>query len=822
MSVKRNEYDYFGNPVGSAAGIANLAGGNTYDYLEELRSRVTYQEDYVRRLREADLQRRLDSDLRGGTFRGNYGTLTAGGAGVPSGPSGGASPIASTPWSDPVSFSLGNTNPYIQTNALLDPWFDGFVDDLRAELTTSYSTLSSVPYGYGDPPILVSEYAWRGKKSGSGTANVWQDASRIRTLVNPFASGVITLMVTGASGTTEAIVESNTFDMSYGKYVPYLVASAVITGAGYGNNTTNITSARLYIEIVEYQGSGTVKASTYIDLLTESPTGSKFRRFWSSVLSWSGSNNNVMRLRLEVVGTGTGGTIFASVAEPYLAPSWAPDPVPYNPIVGRVALTHPAGIDFGDEPLATTRKTGDAAARLALGSIGSVRWGPGSSVYLDARLWRSAAGVLTLDGAGPATTLGIPDLKGFWRFNEASGATAIDSVGTNNGTYNGTITQGVTGPVPGDPTSKGITLDGSTGYVSIPDHADIDLGDGPWTIFVRMTQDFSPPASRRQLLDKGTNAYGIYFNASSTAPRLEKVGEGDIAVYSSSVGGGAWNSFAFTKNGSSIGFWSSGRDRITSCTITNRTLSDTSSPLIVGRQQASSGYYDSSIADLAIFKRVLSSEELRLLHEQRLGGGPPTLDIVGTLKANGREIVPAAGFVPYAYMAGFNGAGTYTTALSLAANGGSIAIPIVVPSRMSLRQVSIWNTDTGSARSWNWSLYAQLAGNDSNTLNRVAVGSAAESYTATVGSKRTIAAASAPITLSPGLYWLVVQNNHSTNTFGLGSVATGTLSHNRAQTKTLTVPVGATLDFVAATWTKVTSIYPVVLEGDVFGQTAAF
>ena len=42
--------------------------------------------------------------------------------------------------------------------------------------------------------------------------------------------------------------------------------------------------------------------------------------------------------------------------------------------------------------------------------------------------------------------------------------------------------------------------------------------------------------------------------------------------------------------------------------------------------------------------------------------------------------------------------------------------------------------------------------------------------------------------VSPGLYWLAIHNNHVTNTFGLGSAASGTLSHDRAQSKTLLVP----------------------------------
>jgi YVTN family beta-propeller protein len=44
------------------------------------------------------------------------------------------------------------------------------------------------------------------------------------------------------------------------------------------------------------------------------------------------------------------------------------------------------------------------------------------------------------------------------------------------------------------------------------------------------------------------------------------------------------------------------------------------------------------------------------------------------------------------------------------------------------------------------------------------------------------------IMVSPGVYWLAIQNYHLSNTLGVGSAATGTMSHNRAQSKTITIP----------------------------------
>ena len=182
-----------------------------------------------------------------------------------------------------------------------------------------------------------------------------------------------------------------------------------------------------------------------------------------------------------------------------------------------------------------------------------------------------------------------------------------------------------------------------------------------------------------------------------------------------------------------------------------------------------------------------------------------------------------SGWMPYAYPDGYEISGTIA-ALALTANGGSIAIPIRLIAPMSLKSVSVWNTDSDTARTWGWDIYRDNVNDElsaSNSLTRYAASDSDETFTPTVASTRTIAVATA-VRLSPGLYWLVIQNTHATSTFGLGNVATNGFSTNTAQTKTTTNPNGATLDFVAATWTKKNDVYCVRLNGEVFGQTTIF
>jgi len=186
------------------------------------------------------------------------------------------------------------------------------------------------------------------------------------------------------------------------------------------------------------------------------------------------------------------------------------------------------------------------------------------------------------------------------------------------------------------------------------------------------------------------------------------------------------------------------------------------------------------------------------------------------------------GWTPSALPLIYDPSAALTTAYSLAANGGTLVIPMKVTGHMLLQGVTVRNTDTGTARSWRWHLYEQYLNNGNsgeNTLTRIESGSGNDSFTpAGAASNRTLNGTGAPTYLAPGVYWLAIQNVHATSTFGLASTAVGSsaFAPNSAQVKTLTVPLGSTLDLVAATWTKLVDIYAVRMNGRVFGQTTAF
>lgn len=179
------------------------------------------------------------------------------------------------------------------------------------------------------------------------------------------------------------------------------------------------------------------------------------------------------------------------------------------------------------------------------------------------------------------------------------------------------------------------------------------------------------------------------------------------------------------------------------------------------------------------------------------------------------------GWAPFAYPLGFVADAALTTAQAIAASGGSIAIPIDVASHLLMQSIRVRAQAAGGACEFR--LYRQRLNNGSgseNTLDFVtgtsgtlAAPGAAANVDGTIGTPGTY--------LAPGIYWLVIRTTTAT-AFQLGSTAAGPMGASTAQTKPGLAALGATLDFVAATWTKVTAVYGVRINGRVFGQTAAF
>jgi hypothetical protein len=178
------------------------------------------------------------------------------------------------------------------------------------------------------------------------------------------------------------------------------------------------------------------------------------------------------------------------------------------------------------------------------------------------------------------------------------------------------------------------------------------------------------------------------------------------------------------------------------------------------------------------------------------------------------------GRAAFAYADGMSITDTPTSARTLAASGGATLLPILVPAQMYVQSLSIYNTDTATARSWEWRLFREPDAG-SATLVEVSGINGSESFTpGGAASVRTVNATT-PGLIQPGLYWLAVRCSHATNSFGIGTVATGTLAGNASRTKSGVAALTTTLD-ASTGWTGTTPLVGARLNGRVAGEGSAF
>lgn len=202
----------------------------------------------------------------------------------------------------------------------------------------------------------------------------------------------------------------------------------------------------------------------------------------------------------------------------------------------------------------------------------------------------------------------------FWRLGETSGQFAdraddadagTNSLGAHPGTVNGTITRGVAGTIANDP-DLAITPNGTTGYVSVADHADLDFGD-TFTLeaWIRKAVD----GTFMSIIAKGTNAYQIRMADNNTLQLLRE----NVALIVSStitITGTGWHHVAVTKTGATVVLYIDGVN--VTGVVTNQTFTNTSTSLHIGRRVAAADeFFNGSIDEVAVYPTALSAARIR-------------------------------------------------------------------------------------------------------------------------------------------------------------------------------------------------------------------
>lgn len=221
------------------------------------------------------------------------------------------------------------------------------------------------------------------------------------------------------------------------------------------------------------------------------------------------------------------------------------------------------------------------------------------------------------DVAYSHTLADYPAHTGYVNTSDAWSTDIFDITGRGHtGTVTGTPTYGVTGPIDG---STAIEIGGTGGnYFTIPDHADLDLGDGPFTIEMWYARTADLGAVFEIVLGKGTNGYNAGIGGSGAVPNDDQwmLGKQGVTILATSLTDpvptdGSWIYWVITRSGTGTGTNKVYKNGVDDSNYENTTTSlvDTSTPLIIGRESASD-YATGRVAHIALYKSVLSPAQI--------------------------------------------------------------------------------------------------------------------------------------------------------------------------------------------------------------------
>lgn len=194
--------------------------------------------------------------------------------------------------------------------------------------------------------------------------------------------------------------------------------------------------------------------------------------------------------------------------------------------------------------------------------------------------------------------------KLYLRCGESAGTRVHDRVNGMHGTLNGTATWGTTGLLTED-SATALTLDGASGYITIPDHADLDQGDTFW--FAALVKRAGTGAAI--LADKGTNGFSIGFDADDK-PYLAKTGTATICTGTTAVDDTDAHLLIVRKVTTSTVILLDGED--ISGAVSDQTIANTATDLHIGRAAAGGSFLAATIQEVGFGSTLTDAQAAAL------------------------------------------------------------------------------------------------------------------------------------------------------------------------------------------------------------------
>lgn len=256
------------------------------------------------------------------------------------------------------------------------------------------------------------------------------------------------------------------------------------------------------------------------------------------------------------------------------------------------------------EPFATTIVTSNS---VAAGISGTVEPNASSSCTIN------PVANFSLPACSASACFALPNnARAWWKFDELSGNTAIDSIGNNNGSLsNGPLR--VNGIVGG-----ALDFDGSNDSVVVSDNNALDFGTGDFSIeaWIRTADNNGIIVSKRQRLNSG-RYLGYLFMVHNGRLLLQLADpEASFLNYLSnaSVNDNNWHHVAVTvdRNSSSGGRMYVDGQLVYQFNPRSRDGNlNNSSPLTIGRvSDGQNNFFDGQIDEVTLYSRMLSANQI--------------------------------------------------------------------------------------------------------------------------------------------------------------------------------------------------------------------
>lgn len=206
------------------------------------------------------------------------------------------------------------------------------------------------------------------------------------------------------------------------------------------------------------------------------------------------------------------------------------------------------------------------------------------------------------------------------RFQETAGTTCANSGSLGgNATAAGTHTRNVSTGMAG--LDIGIELDGTSGKVTYPDTASLDItGDVTYECWF-----YADSLQDRMLMTKGTTSSSAGYYMNVRAEGIIRVGKTGVIILDTSTSGyaaGAWIHAAFTRSGNNYTIYKNGSSFATGTNST--TIAATSEVFGIGNFPIDGGaftFFDGKIDEVAVYNTALSGARIAAHYAARNDSG---------------------------------------------------------------------------------------------------------------------------------------------------------------------------------------------------------